>query len=148
MVVPEKEPRMTRLMNYAILAAIFIGAIVITLTSGGGSFSHFAFGDHSIILTDSQGTATAVRYEEMASIELVESPKYGQPLSGGIVNGIREGLWESNMFGEYIASAEERIPICIFLQTDDSVYVFNCEAETTTRELYDTIVLRIAEDQQ
>ena len=148
MVVPEKESRFNRVLNYGIVAAIFIGVLVFTLSNGGGSFSHFAFGDHSIILTNSQGEATTVRYDEMTYIELIEKPSYGAPVSGSTINGIREGLWESDMFGQYISSTEERIPNCILIRTDDTAYVFNCEAESTTRELYDTISTRMVEDQR
>lgn len=127
-------------ISYAIIAAVFIGVTAYSLINQSAINNRFAFsGEGGIILSDSQGGVTEISFADITSVALVDAPDYGEPVAGNTVNGVQEGLWQSDMFGEYIASVSKKITNCVVIRTNEATYVINFESNTATSAIYEAI---------
>ena len=138
----QKINRNSRFLTYALVLVILVGftAYSAIFRRDEQTVSRLTLNNEgSVTITGSSGTKETVRYDNITSLEFCASPDYGQPLSGAMTNGIREGLWASETFGEYTAYAAESIPCCVFFRTGERAYALNLESADVTRAFYDAL---------
>lgn len=131
--------RDSRRMLYLSVLIIVAAVTGYTFFSGRGISpqERFSFGDPSAFtLTDSSGTTVSVPYAEITFLEFVESPDFGEPVTGTLQNHILEGEWRNDAWGSYTASADDRIACCILARTGTAAYAFNYESADATRDIF------------
>ena len=137
----------TKILSYIMIVAILIGLTGYSFfnsNTASDSSRLTLHNDGSLTLTDSQNSRTTLRYADLLSVQWIEEPDWGEPTSGKIIQGVREGAWHSDTWGDYIASAEEKIPCCMMLQTADQWYAVNYESAAATKSLCASIQKFIA----
>lgn len=92
--------------------------------------------DGFLTVADSAGLRTSLRYDAITAVKFYEAADFGHPVTGGIVGHIREGLWKSDLFGEYMASTDTEIDCCVLICTENSAYAISYESAAATRALY------------
>ncbi len=142
----ERSIRRNNKWNLIIIAVLFVGFIIYSLTGKGSAGAGFRFVDDGLIITDSQGVENSVNYDEMESVTFVETADFGEA-AGGQITGVfikhMEGTFRSEMFGEYTASCQTKIQSAIWIRTADASYVINTESDESTKALYEAILERI-----
>ena len=138
-----KTVQRSKVISYALMILIFVGltAVPFFQDEDGALQERLTFSsDGYLTLRDSGGWSEDIRYSSLTAVSFYGSFDFGEPLTGGISNGVREGLWRSEAFGEYIASADAALDCCVLLRTEKGVYAVNCESSAATKALADALV--------
>jgi len=124
----------------AVIVILLIVSALYTLYRGGNiSDPAISFTESQISFSDASGEEIVIEYSDVVSMELLNSPDYGEPAGGAIENNIRLGTWKSEHLGTYIAHASTKIESCILIRTSSSTYAINYESEETTALLLDEL---------
>lgn len=145
----ENVDRKSRMISYVLVLILLVGctAYVQVFKQDNDSAARIQLSNEgSIILTDSQGRRETILYADILYAELLSSPDYGAPVTGGLINGVREGVWQSNVLGEYTASAAENIDCAVLIRTAEKIYAVNLESEAVTRSFSDALKKTILEN--
>lgn len=125
------------------LAVVVILLIVNTLYTiyrgGNASDPMISFTENQISFADASGEEIVIDYSDVVSMELLDSPDYGEPAGGTTENSIRLGTWKSSQLGTYVTHTSTRIENCILIRTSDRTYAINYESEETTALLLDEL---------
>lgn len=137
-----KIAQRSKIISYALMVLIFAGLTAAPFfRDGDGALQErLAFSsDGYLTLRDSGGRSEDIRYSSLTAVSFYDSCDFGEPLTGGISDGVREGLWRSGDFGEYTASADAALECCVLLRTQEGVYAVSCESAAATKALADAL---------
>lgn len=125
------------------LAVVVILLIVNTLYTiyRGGSIRDqmISFTEDQISFFDASGEEIVIDYSDVVSMELLDSPDYGEPSVGTIEKNIRLGTWKSSQLGTYVTCTSTQIRNCILIRTSDGAFAINYESPETTALLLDEL---------
>jgi len=133
--------------NLIIIVAAFVGFVIYSLVGKNGAAGQgFRFEENGLVIADSAGNETAVNYDQMESVTLVENADYGDPVDGQITGFFikyMEGTFRSKMFGDYTACCEAKLTKAIWIKTAETSYVINTESDEATVSLYEAMMQRM-----
>ena len=124
---------LTIVLIFAMLSMLY------TLYRGHNTGADIAFTPEQISFLDPDGEEIVISYGEIVSIELLETPDYGEPTDGKIDNNTRVGAWRSEQLGDYITHTSTAIENCLFIKTQGASYAVNYENNETTAQLLEEI---------
>ncbi len=128
------------ILQMLIIVAVFVMLnLLYTMYYGRNTSGDIAFTPEQISFPDPDGKEVVIPYTEIASIELLESPDYGKPEEGVVVNNIRLGTWHSEQMGDYVAHTAIGIDDCLLIRTSEAAFAVNYENNETTAELLEEI---------
>ncbi|MCD7955753.1 MAG: hypothetical protein LUG93_08390 [Lachnospiraceae bacterium] len=127
--------------NLIILFLILAGATVYYFFYSQPAASiQFSDEEKSVSFYGLKDTSDTFLFADILSIELEETPDYGEATDGGTVNGKNMyGTWESDSLGTYHAYTTTKIAPCILISDAEKTIVFNVSNAETTRSLYEEL---------
>ena len=126
--------------NIYILIFIFLAvATVFAIVYSGGS-TVLDVGESSLTINGAGNTSYIIDYEDIQSVELVDSPDYGTSIDGGKKQMYAYGIWNNESWGEYILYVNTNIDVCIVITEIEGVFVFNYINEQTTKDFYNSFL--------
>ena len=131
-----------RMLSYMLVLIVLIaGFVLFGRSSEDNPDRPFFLQDNgSIAIIDSKGSRSILRYAEMTGLRLDAPADFGEPITGGIHDGWREGLWHSEACGDYIACTETKVASAVVVTTSDAVFMLNVESDAATRALYEALI--------
>jgi len=105
-----------------------------------------------VSFSDTQVTARSdkytlmIPYEDIALAELAPMAEPGEKVQDGFDNDIlRCGVWTNETWGEYTICADRDTASCVLVTLKDGrVFVFSQKDDSTTEQLYETLLTRIS----
>lgn len=135
--------------NLIIIGVVLIVFLIVTITGKGKKGQGMSFSETGMTIIDSEGKETQVPYESMKEVKLFTNADYGTEVSGTTTGFLgakqMEGVWRSDMFGEYTACCSSKISSAILIRTDTASYVINMENDKSTAALYDALLQQLAD---
>jgi hypothetical protein len=126
--------------NIHILIFIFLAvATVFAIVYSGGS-TVLDVGESSLTINGAGSTSYTIDYEDIQSVELVDSPDYGTRIDGGKKQMYAYGIWNNESWGEYRLYVNTNIDVCIVITEIEGVFVFNYINEQTTKDFYNSFL--------
>lgn len=86
-----------------------------------------------------------IPYDMIRSVALTEGVEPGTVIDGFDDMSIRTGEWENEAWGQYVVCAVPEISMIAVTLEDDRMFVFNRLDDETTKQLYETLLLRLEE---
>ncbi len=128
------------LRTLAVVVILLIVNTLYTIYRGGNANDPtISFTENQISFSAASGEEIVIDYSDVVSMELLDSPDYGEPVGGTTENNIRLGTWKSSQLGTYVTHTSTRIENCILIRTSDSTYAINYESKETTALLIDEL---------
>jgi len=128
------------LRTVAVIVIFFIINALYALYRGGNvSNPAISFTENQIFFSNASGEKIVIDYSDVVSMELLDSPDYGEPAGGTLENKIRLGTWKSEQMGTYTTYTSTEIESCILIRTSNGTYAINYESEETTILLLDEL---------
>lgn len=124
-----------KLQLLIIVVILLFSALVFFRDPGASAFE---WKDDCLLLTLPDDTRVQVGYDTISAIEYRETFDFGSPVSGGIVDRCRYGLWSNAELGGYIACCREDVPNCILFTTSTGPVVISSESAEATQALFDS----------
>ena len=87
--------------------------------------------------------AMNIPYDMIKAVELTEAADPGTVIEGFDDKSIRTGEWENEAWGQYVVCAVPEISMIMVTLEDGRVFVFNKLDDETTKQLYETLLLRL-----
>ena len=122
--------------NIYILIFIFLTAATVFAIVYSGDSPVLSMGDSSLTINGAGSTSYIIDYEDIQSVELVDSPDYGTSIDGGKKQMYAYGIWNNESWGEYRLYVNTNIDVCIVITEIEGVFVFNYLNEQTTKDFY------------
>ena len=103
------------------------------------------FGETQVSVRSDRYNMT-ILYDDIATAELVQMPDAGEKVQDGFDNDIlRCGVWTNETWGEYTICADRDTASCVLVTLKDGrVFVFSQKDDSTTEQLYETLLTRIS----
>ena len=131
---------MNTIKNIYILIFIFLAvATVFAIVYSGGS-TVLDVGESSLTINGAGSTSYTIDYQDIQSVELVDSPDYGTSIDGGKKQMYAYGIWNNESWGEYSLYVKTNIDVCIVITEIKGVFVFNYINEQTTKDFYNSFL--------
>lgn len=127
--------------------ALFIFIILIPIALWQSSnLVKVSFNSEHVNISSSK-YSMSIRYNEIASAELVDLAEAGEKVQDGYDDDlIRTGVWKNNTWGEYTVCVDLDATQCIVAHLDDGrIFVFNRKNNETTADLFETLQTYLAE---
>ncbi len=96
--------------------------------------------NEAFTLYGTEDTTSTILFDDILSLDLVEDPDYGEPIDGGTKSNNNYGTWESDTLGIYESYVKTSISDCIVVSDQEKTVVFNYENQTSTKNLYESMV--------
>lgn len=138
----KKREKRAKYLNLLIFAAILI--VMSVLSSLFSKNFEFQFTDESMTITDPDKSTCTVLYDDILSMEIVESPDWGTCVDGDSSRSCRWGIWENAAWGRYTMFTSTTADVCILIRTDTQVIALSYESDDVTIGLMDSLNEAIA----
>ena len=138
-----KDAQRAKIISYALVILIFVALTSASFfwKSDSSSQGRLTFSNDGYLrLQDSSGAITDIYYCNLKSVIFCNTADFGEPAGGSISNGIREGRWQSETFGDYIASVDTELTSCVLLCTEQDTYAISYESNASTKALCDALL--------
>ncbi len=123
-------------------ALLLFGAVILWGLLGSSGVS-VATGPEALTLTMHDGTATAIAYDQITEVQLLEQPEYGKMTEGTDNKSGKSGTWESSDLGEYTLCVYASSDPAIRILTGEACYVVNLASDAETWQLYEILLDKI-----
>ena len=138
-----KNPRQQRTLTMiTVILVVIVGAVSSCLRSGGEDPGYLSFHNEGYLtIRDASGTAADVYYAAMKEVVFFEEADFGTADTGALVEqAYRLGRWNSPQLGSYLSCTRTDVAACVWIRTDQDIYVVNLENGETTQGLYRAIL--------
>lgn len=116
---------------------VFIVAFFLLSSLRGQTTVNVGFDEDSLTLTAPKEYSLVVDYDQVDTVELVDSFDPGSAVSGDENRGCRWGVWENSNWGQYTMTVSKKIDNAILLtKINGEKVVFNFENETSTASMH------------
>ena len=88
-----------------------------------------------------------IYYEEIDEVKYVEIKEKGTRMFGYGTPFLVMGECRNSAWGSYTAYLHEKTKPCIFLRVSDKILVINGEDEESTKEYYEQLRVKVAEEE-
>jgi len=129
-----------------ILFAVLIFAVLIPFAIRDSNNQVKVSFDDSNVYTSSNKYNLTIPFADIASVELTALAEPGEKVQDGFDNDIlRCGVWTNETWGEYTICADRDTASCVLVTLKDGrVFVFSQKDDSTTEQLYETLLTRIS----
>lgn len=138
-----KDPRRQRKITViTVLLVVLAGIIASYIRSDGEDPGYLTFHNEGYLsMRDALGAKADVYYADITDIRFLTETDYGKAVDGALVDEVyRLGRWNSGELGSYLSCTDMRLTACIWIQTEQDVYVINYLSDETTEALYGAIL--------
>lgn len=132
--------------NLIFIGILVAAATIFTLVRGDSAGKGIELTTESISASGPDGFSFSVPFSDVSAAALVEDFSPGVCISGGTQGGVSYGTWENELLGRYQTYVISKLETCVVMSDQSgTIYAFNLESDTTTKELY-AAFLRYAEE--
>lgn len=114
--------------------------VVVIFGMLGRSGVSVAPGAGELMLTMHDGSTAVVKYDDILSAELLDSPDYGVAADGKETRTGKSGTWEHPQWGSYTLCVYGSCKLAVRMETKESTFVANLPSEEETRQLYQIVL--------
>lgn len=116
---------------------VFIVAFFLLSSLRGQTMVNVSFDDDTLTLTAPKDYSLVIEYDQVETVDLVDSFDPGTVISGDENRSCRWGTWENSDWGQYTLAVSKKIDNVILLTTaTDERIAFNFENETSTAAMH------------
>ncbi len=126
-------------INLAILIVLLVLVTVYYFISEPAVTFSLADDYQSFTLSNSEGNSTFY-FSDLTSLQLSDSPDYGESEDGETSNDNQIGIWQSDTYGTYFSYISTKISNCIIVTDSEKTAVFNYENDESTDSLYQNLI--------
>lgn len=114
--------------------------VVVVFGMLGRSGVSVAPGAGELMLTMHDGSTAVVEYDDILSVELLNSPDYGSAAEGKETRTGKSGTWEHPQWGSYTLCVYGSCNLAVRIETNGAVYVANLPSGEETRQMYQIVL--------
>ena len=132
-----------RVFPNIILFLILIVFVAVTSMCQSSSVIKIAYAD-DLMGISSKDYSINISYDDVESLELVETPEFGTLKDGKNRPELKSGIWENETWGEYYLCYNPKATNCVVVHLNSGkVCVFNCNTNEKTTETYQEFLTHI-----